>query len=218
MPWTDILPQRGVRISAAPGVTVSWRVKTKGTPIMAVTIGAELATSLGWAAKQRVRVRMDRAAGLLRFDRTDDLARSFALHGTKTTPVVAVNFSPPNMGVDGQQKATPVQHRVEDGGLTVELPGWARPAAAPVPAPKTAPITERVTGKTLVKSAPAVQPDSPLAALPPDDAEEARQMMRNGKVGARDLAEYFGWPQEQSIKVAAAIRDEMAARARGTAA
>lgn len=219
MPWTDILPQRGVRISTAPGVTMSWRVKTKGAPIMAVTIGAAVAMDLGWLPKQRARVRIDREAGLLRLDRTDDLSRSFALHGVKNSPVVAVNFSPPDMAVDGQQKAAPVGHRVEDGALIIELPQWARPAAQPaVPAPvprKAAPIAERalagVIGRKTQKVAPAVVSAGPLAALPPDDADEARRMMRSAKVGARDLAEYFGWPQDQAVAIAAAIRDEMAA-------
>ena len=43
-----------------------------------------------------------------------------------------------------------------------------------------------------------------------DDLVEARSMIRAGQ-GARALHEYFGWPHPRAVRIAAALRDELAA-------
>jgi hypothetical protein len=52
---------------------------------------------------------------------------------------------------------------------------------------------------------------APPVNIPADDLAEARTMMRSGKCGALQLAEYFGWTREQAQDVAAMIRAEQSA-------
>jgi hypothetical protein len=64
--------------------------------------------------------------------------------------------------------------------------------------------------------APRGRPDpyaaaDPLAAIPPEDLAEAREMIRSRKHDANSLADWFGWPPDQAKAVAAALRDEQTA-------
>jgi hypothetical protein len=57
-----------------------------------------------------------------------------------------------------------------------------------------------------------------LASVPADDLAEARRMLAAGKIGAKGLHEYFGWPMLRAQAIAEAIRAEAMAAAQGRAA
>jgi hypothetical protein len=57
-------------------------------------------------------------------------------------------------------------------------------------------------------SAPAADP---LAGILEEDVREAREMLRNASVGAKALAEYFGWELPRAQEITATLRAEIAA-------
>jgi len=83
------------------------------------------------------------------------------------------------------------------------------PASAPEPAPEPVMVPE--------PEAPAEPQggtgDNVLAFVDADELTEARQMMRGGRIGAKDLAEWFGWDLSRAQEIAAAIRAEQDGRA-----
>jgi hypothetical protein len=61
-----------------------------------------------------------------------------------------------------------------------------------------------------LRRAGQVPAPSPLASVPVEDMAEARQMMTaSSSVGAKALADYFGWTLELAQQVATAIRAEL---------
>ena len=86
------------------------------------------------------------------------------------------------------------------------LPEAAPPAAIP---PAVAPPAA---------AQPARDEADPLTWHPAEDIAEARQMMRAGNIGAKALAEYFGWQLSEAQAIAAALRDDLEAEARSRAA
>jgi hypothetical protein len=236
MEWEDILPQRGRKVTASPGVTVSWRVPTKGHAKMHVTIGNGVTAQLGWTARDRVRVQRNVAAGLLRLAKGATGDGTYALHGAPKSSVLAAGF--PFVGMEGlaAQKATPVEYRVVDGALVLDLPAWARSQAqvakpAQPPAASRPLVPELLTAKPPASAQPAaMQPastrpprqgrerrdDAPTAAdaKTPDaqDVAEAKQMLRRGK-SVREVAEEFGF----KMSVIQGWQDEVRAE-RGKAA
>lgn len=94
------------------------------------------------------------------------------------------------------------------GAIILRLPdsAFAKPAPA---APKAAEAK-----RTVKKPAGVVKadPSDPLLEAPEDEIAEAEQMLRAGRVGAKALVEYFGWPLDKAIRIAAALRDKIEAR------
>jgi hypothetical protein len=99
-------------------------------------------------------------------------------------------------------------------------PRPAIPLVEPKPAPKPAtrpaigggqlsPHSKHVRNSDPPKPRDA-DPNCPLTKLPAEDLAEARDMMRKASIGAKALQDYFGWEHAQAVKIAAAIRDEMA--------
>lgn len=153
MAWTRILPQRGARISVSPGVTVAWRVRSKGRPIMALTIAAHLARDLGWQPKQRVAVMLDDVGERVRLEPCDVAAEAFALHGAKGTGMLAAGFQLPGLALAESMKSEPAPFAVADGGLEVTLPKWAQAVGA-------------IRTEAPIAAAPAAPPPAE-PALPP---------------------------------------------------
>ena len=133
MDWEDVVPQRGIRIEATPGVTVALRLPKDGRPHISASIGRAPLAALGWRPRQRVRVQVNAAAGLMRLFLTDDPALGYGLLGAASDSTVAVNVPLPGLPHD-KRKAEGVENRIEGGALIFSLPAWARPPAPDAPA------------------------------------------------------------------------------------
>jgi hypothetical protein len=183
-------------------VTVSWRKVSSSRLCAVVTISKTTVAELGLAApqagkpKQRLLAQRDHAGNRLRLT-ISNAPEAWSPYWKDACASLAIPMD--GVTLAAHQPATGCLHKIVDNALIVDLPDWARGApAAPRPA------------IPLVEPARDADPNDPLASLPADDLAEAREMMRGGKVGARALAEYFGWDQELAVKIAAALRDELA--------
>lgn len=175
MEWEDIIPQRGIRIEATPGVTVALRLPKDGRPHISASIGRAPLAALGWRPRQRVRVQVNAAAGLMRLSLTDDPALGYGLLGAASDSTVAVNIPLPGLPHD-KRKAEGVENRIEGGALIFSLPAWARgarqefaparPAAAPASA-SSAPPSLLATAGDAIRAGIAARKEAIAAGLPP---------------------------------------------------
>lgn len=217
MDWEDIVPQRGIRIEATPGVTVALRLPKDSRPHISATIGRAPLAELGWRPKQRVRVQRAATEGLIRLSLTDDAALGYALHGAASDTCVSVNIPLPQLPWE-KRKSEGVENRIEGGALIFALPAWARGDGQPgraiplVEAPQpAATVTDRIKAgiaaakaargagvalPTTSGSSKASKLSAPLDsdAADPDarDKLEAKQELRKGK-SVRDVARDFGF-------------------------
>jgi len=132
----------------------------------------------------------DRAALLARLYSTPGLKRPAMLDQLNALP------GPPVLSVEA------VKTQAKKLGL---VRAQAAPAAPPAPAPPPQLQPQPATG-------------SAIASKPPEDIDEARQMMRSGKVGAKALSDYFGWSLPEAQSIAAELREAIEAEAPGRAA
>lgn len=100
-------------------------------------------------------------------------------------------------------------------GIMIRLPDAAfssppQPTAA-IPEPTPQPAPKAKAAKPTKPAQPKVQadPDDPLNGIPEEDLAEAAAMLKAAKVGAKALAEYFGWSQPNAVRIAAALRDQI---------
>ncbi len=238
--WETIAPRAGQKARAG-GITVGWRKVSSARFCAVLTLSRDALALLGLrepakgAPKPRVLVQRNRAANALRLT-VSEAPDAWAMHWKQGCGAVAV----PLDGVDlnDRRPAEQVAHALDGQSLVVNLPEWAR-ATAPKPEPvppgpvppsnnaarKAAHAERTRAGMAAAKAARMAgtfnspkpsdaAPDCPLAKLPAEDLAEARNMIRSGKVGAKALAEYFGWEHDQAVKIAAALRDEIAAAGR----
>ena len=172
MDWEDIIPQRGIRIEATPGVTVALRLPKDGRPHISASIGRAPLAALGWRPRQRVRVQVNAAAGLMRLFLTDDPALGYGLLGAASDSTVAVNVPLPDLPRE-KRPSEGVQNRIEDGALIFALPAWARPPVPDAPAaivsqPAPPPPTMQTKPPAMADSAPAMHAKPPtMHAKPP---------------------------------------------------
>jgi len=177
MDWEDIIPQRGIRIEATPGVTVALRLPKDGRPHISASIGRAPLAALGWRPRQRVRVQVNAAAGLMRLSLTDDPALGYGLLGAASDSTVAVNVPLPGLPHD-KRKAEGVENRIEGGALIFSLPAWARgarqefaparPAAAPASASaSSAPPPLLAAAGDAIRAGIAARKEAIAAGLPP---------------------------------------------------
>jgi hypothetical protein len=159
-----------------------------------LTKGARVSIEYGTGSMARhVRISMDangarrlagvRRSGIMRFD--------LAGYPLRDTPSARVEW-----------------FQAGPGAIALRLPDSAFPKPAAV-APKA------VEAKRAVKKPVGVvkaDPSDPLLEAPEDEIAEAESMLRAGRVGASALADYFGWPQDKAIRIAAALRDKIEAR------
>jgi hypothetical protein len=132
----------------------------------------------------------DRAALLARLYSTPGLKRPAMLDQLNALP------GPPVLSVEA------VKTQAKKLGL---VRAQAAPAAPPAPAPPPQLQPQPATG-------------SAIKSKPPEDIDEARQMMRSGKVGAKALSDYFGWSLPEAQSIAAELREAIEAEAPGRAA
>ena len=225
MHWETIEPRTGARTKRS-GVTVSWRKVSSARLCAVVTISKDIATKLGLAAPQsgkpkpRLLAQRDRAGNRLRLSRSDT-PETWSLSWKDGCASLAIPMDGVTLAT--HQPATGCLHKIEDGALIVDLPGWAR-GAPPAPRPAIPLVEARVAEppkKPHRTSAASMHtpkprdadPNDPLASLPPEDLTEAREMIRSGKVGAKALSEYFGWDHGLAVTIAAALRNELAGKA-----
>jgi hypothetical protein len=221
--------ERAIGTGTRTGVSAAWRCSARRkNPVLVVSLSNATLRQLGLDAPgTRCVVERNRPANQLRIRLAEPGTPALqhrAIHRHNAVGVVEVPLpdvtSPP-------RSAEPCPHEIEDGALTFDLPGWARvpqtgraialvesapQPPAPPPAAPPAAVKPKPPGKTSKIPTPRdADPRDVLAGLDDDDLAEARAMMRSGKVGARALHEYFGWPLPQAVKIAAALRDEVAA-------
>jgi hypothetical protein len=87
------------------------------------------------------------------------------------------------------------------------------PETAPAPSPEPQPTPEpepQSVPETTMAPVPTRRLPACLAGLDPEELQEAREMMRRGRTGARDLASYFGWALGAAQEIAEALRAEQA--------
>jgi hypothetical protein len=141
-------------------------------------------------------------------ERVDALRQMYAAGAKRWTILAHINAlpGPPCASVDA------LKMHAKKLGLT--RPGTDTPASFAAAPPPAAPPPDALPTATQ----PARDDSDPLTWHPADDIAEARQMMRSSKVGAKALAEYFGWALAEAQAIAAALRDQIEAEARGQAA
>jgi hypothetical protein len=222
MSWETIQPRTGARAKRT-GVAVSWRKVSSLRLCAVVTISKDTVAELGLAApqagkpKQRLLAQRDRASNRLRLS-ISEAPEAWSPSWKDGCASLAIPMDGVTLAT--HQPATGCLHKIEDGALIVDLPGWARGAppaprhAIPLVEPAREPEPPKKPHRTSAASMHTpkqrdADPNDPLASLPADDLTEAREMMRGGKVGAKALAEYFGWDQDLAVKIAAALRDEL---------
>lgn len=216
--------ERVVGTGTRTGVSAAWRCSARRkNPVLCVSLSTAVLRQLGLDTPgTRCIVERNRPVNQLRLRLAapgTSALQQRAIHRHNFVGVVEVPLhdvtSPP-------RSAEPCSYTIEDGALTLDLPGWTRvpqtgraialveskpqPPAPPAAAPKAKP-----PGKTsTIPLARDADPRDVLAGLDDDDLVEARSMIRAGQ-GARALHEYFGWPQPRAVRIAAALRDELAA-------
>lgn len=200
--WETIAPRSGERARFS-GITVAWRKVSSARMCAVLTISKELAAEMGGKEpakgepKPRLLVQRDRVANRLRLTFSAS-PEAWAPHWKEGCASVAI----PLDGVSSDKRAAQrVAHRMEGRATIVEMPDWARESASPAPRPAI-PLVQP-------KAATPRNQQDPLTWQTADEIEEARQMLRGGKVGAKALAEYFGWPHDEAVKIAAALRAEL---------
>lgn len=165
MEWEDIIPQRGIRIEATPGVTVALRLPKDGRPHISASIGRAPLAALGWRPRQRVRVQVNAAAGLMRLFLTDDPALGYGLLGAASDSTVAVNVPLPGLPHD-KRKAEGVENRIEGGALIFSLPAWARGNAATFMRDSAPAMPDKPpAAPSIARPAPPVAPPAPPSLL-----------------------------------------------------
>lgn len=220
--WETI--DRVVGTGNRTGVSVAWRCSARRkTPVMVVSLSMPVLRQLQLDTPGTLCVlERNRMANQLRIRRADDTAPALqrrAIHRHNAVGTVEAQLqdvtSPP-------RSAEPCAYTIEDGALTLDLPSWARVpqtgrAIALVeskpqpPAPAPAPAAAKPPGRTSKIPTPRdADPRDVLAGVPDDDLAEARAMIRAGQ-GANALHDYFGWPHPRAVRIAAALRDELAA-------
>jgi hypothetical protein len=225
--WETIAPRAGQR-TKPDSISVGWRKVSANHFRAVVTLSRKVLDQLGIQpgakgdAKPRLLVQRSRATHQLRLI-ASEAPEAWAVHPKDGCATVAVPLD--EVTLETRQPARPVAHHIDGRALVLTLPDWAREAAkAPPPTRVAIPLAEpgrRMDGKPLAPTSRHIRnsdppkprdldPNCPLAKLPPDDLAEARDMMRRPQVGARALHDHFGWPLPEAIKIAAAIRDEMA--------
>jgi hypothetical protein len=226
MDWETIAPRSGQRTKPG-GVSVGWRKVSANHFRAVLTLSREALERLGTtaptkgAAKVRLLVQRSRSTHQLRLT-VSDAPEAWAMHSKDGCATIAVALDEVTLAT--RQPARPVEHLFDGRALILTLPTWAHPPRPAIPlvepqaAPKPAPRPSRHTAVAMnTPTRRDADPNCPLLKLPPEDLAEAREMMRSSSVGATALAEYFGWEHAQAVRIAAAIRDEMAL-ARGAAA
>jgi hypothetical protein len=118
----------------------------------------------------------------------------------------------------GPVRGEPVEHRVwtpERGAKLLEMRANSEKWPAILETLNAMPGLPIASEKALevhwhkLRRAGFVAPASPLASVPAEDMAEARQMMTaSSSVGAKALADYFGWALETAQQVAMLIRAE----------
>lgn len=219
--WEPI--ERVIGPSNRTGVSVAWRASARRkTPVLVVSLSMPVLRQLELDTPGSLCVlERNRLANQARIRRADDTTAALqrrAVHrhnsvGTVEAPLHDVT-SPP-------RSAEPVVWTIEDGALTFDLPSWARVpqtgrAIALVeskpqpPAPAAKPAAKPASKYDPTPRPRDADPRDVLASVPDDDLAEARAMIRAGQ-GANALHEYFGWPHPRAVRIAAALRDELAA-------
>lgn len=168
MAWESVTPQRGRRISARVRVTAAWAAPngTRKTGTLRVTLGNEVAAQLGWVAKERVSMDMDKAAGLVRLTRC--ITEGWSLNGKKQHQLLELVLRLDYLQSE-PRTATPIEHEIVGGAIILHLPAWARwKEAAPAAA----------TSFHAVKEAPARPARVSIVDRVPDQAEAARRAAR----------------------------------------
>ena len=221
--WETI--ERVIGSSNRTGVSVAWRASARRkTPVLVVSLSMPVLRQLELDTPGSLCVLdRNRLANQARIRRADDTTAALqrrAIHrhnsgGTVEAPLHDVT-SPP-------RSAEPVVWTIEDGALTFDLPAWARVPQTgraialveskprpPAPAPAAKPATKPPSKTSLTPRPRDADPRDVLAGVPEEDLAEARAMIRAGQ-GANALHDYFGWPHPRAVRIAAALRDELAA-------
>lgn len=219
--WEPI--ERVIGPSNRTGVSVAWRASARRKqPVLVVSLSMPVLRQLELDTPGLLCVlERNRLANQARIRRADDTTAALqrrAVHrhnsvGTVEAPLHDVT-SPP-------RSAEPVTFTIEDGALTFDLPSWARvpqtgraialvESKPQLPAPAAKPATKPASKYDPTPRPRDADPRDVLAGVPEDDLAEARAMIRAGQ-GANALHEYFGWPHPRAVRIAAALRDELAA-------
>ncbi|MBX9594067.1 MAG: hypothetical protein K2X46_06870 [Roseomonas sp.] len=214
--WVQIAPRRGKRPEPKVGVTIALRLKAGSPHSLSLTFRAGLVEGLGWKQKEHVTIARNADGTKLLFARATKTDETFAIHGSKGSTCLYVNFGiGASRGMDGHA-AEDTAHEMTPDGVVVSMPVWATVAMG-FPEPPPPPLPKPADPKGFPALAKAPWHWSKAVEFPGIDAAdlaEARDMMRRASVGATRLAEYFGWQPDLAVQIAAALRDDLAAEAR----
>jgi hypothetical protein len=216
--WETI--ERVIGSGSRTGVSIAWRASARRkNPVMVVSLAAAVVRALQLDTPGALCVlERNRLANQLRIRRADDTIPALQRRAVHRHNSVGTIEAPLHDVVSPPRSAEPVPFTIEDGALTLDLPSWARVpqtgrAIALVeskPQPP-APAAAKPPGTTSKTPLPRdADPRDVLAGVPGDDLVEARGMIRAGQ-GANALHEYFGWTHPRAVRIAAALRDELAA-------
>lgn len=217
--WVRV-PQRHKRGSSRPTRAASIKITMfRQTPVLVVTLHG--ATMEKCELKKGDRVSLDygigRMARWLRIEKQSPkhLDEDRQIAAAKGSGIIRFNLDAidepllvtPSTLVEWQTWGSP--------GIMVRLPdeAFSSPPPPPVPTPEE-PQQPKAKAKAAAPTKPAqpkvqADPDDPLNGIPEDDLVEAAAMLKAGKVGAKALAEYFGWSQPNAVRIAAALRDQI---------
>lgn len=217
--WIRV-PQIQKRSSSRPTRAASIKISMfRQTPILVVTLhGATMETC---ELKRGDRVSLDygigRNARWIRIEKQNGkhLDRDRQIAAAKGSGIIRFNLK----GIGEPLLVTPSTlvdwHNWSSPGIMIRLPdeAFSSPPPPPVATPKEPPQPKPKAkpAKPTKPAQPKVQadPDDPLHGIPEDDLAEAEAMLSAGKVGAKALAEYFGWSQSNAVRIAAALRDKI---------
>lgn len=217
--WVRV-PQIHKRGSSRPTRAASIKITMfRQTPVLVVTLHG--ATMEKCELKKGDRVSLDygigRMARWLRIEKQSgkhpDGDRQIA--AAKGSGIIRFNLDgigepllvTPSTLVDWQAWSSPgIMIRLPDEAFSSPPPPTdATPKEPPQPKPKAKASPPTKPAQPNVQA----DPDDPLFHIPKDDLAEAEAMLSAGKVGAKALAEYFGWSQSNAVRIAAALRDKI---------
>lgn len=151
MSWDEIKPKRG-----RPGEAHGVRVSAMGP--FTITIGADVATELGWRVDERARLMMGRGEhfGTMRvvWEPSEFGTNAYLIMaGAKGASTLKIRIKKLPGSSDGKHQIERVPFTVGDGFLEIKLPGWAIGARAEQPRAALAPAMPPTT--VLASAAPS---------------------------------------------------------------
>jgi len=121
--WDDIT--RPIAPPSAQRVTLGWRLPGKGSPGGELVLSAALLRAIGWQpGETRVRIKADTTRTRLALV-PDEEGKLVCAHGAAGSLFVIMPWV-----FSGKRPCAAVAHRLEKLGLVLDLPVWARGAAA----------------------------------------------------------------------------------------